>query len=96
MGGIGGLFQVCSDETARVRAERERTAELVEANEKFQAVYDQGLFAGLMDLQGRLIDANRSSLVQCGFTRDDVIGKLFWECGWWNRSPEIQAWVRCI
>ena len=74
--------------------ERERTAELVEANEKFQAVYDQGLFAGLIDLQGRLIDANQSSLVQCGFMREDVIGKLFWECGWWNRSPEIQAWVR--
>ena len=32
--------------------------------------------------------------MQCGYTREDVIGKIFWECGWWNRSAEIQAWVK--
>ena len=33
-------------------------------------------------------------LDRCGFARDDVIGKLFWETGWWNRSAEIQAWLK--
>ena len=69
-------------------------AALAEANARFQAMYDQGLFAGQLDLAGRVIDANRSSLAVCGYTRADVIGRLFWECGWWNRSPQTQAWVK--
>lgn len=72
----------------------ERTAELREVNGKFQAMYDQGIFAGFLALDGTVIDANRSSLEQCGFVREDVVGKRFWDCGWWNRSPALQAWVR--
>lgn len=72
----------------------ERTAELTEVNGKFQAMYDQGIFAGFLDLDGTVIDANRSSLEQCGFVREDVVGKRFWDCGWWNGSPALQAWVR--
>jgi PAS domain S-box-containing protein len=30
----------------------------------------------------------------CGFTRDNVLGKPFWECGWWNRAPALMAMVR--
>jgi PAS domain S-box-containing protein len=72
---------------------REKTDALVEANAKYQAMFDQGLFAGLMTTDGTLIDANRSSLDTCGFTEEEVIGKPFWETGWWNRSPEVQAWL---
>ncbi|HUJ70803.1 MAG TPA: PAS domain S-box protein, partial [Verrucomicrobiae bacterium] len=72
----------------------ERTAELAEANARFQAMFDQGLFAGLMTPDGILIDANRSSLESCGFTRDEVVGKPLWETGWWNRSPQVQAWLK--
>lgn len=83
------------DANARLEARvRERTAELAEANAKFQAVYDQGLFAGLLDLDGTVLDANRACLEQCGFAREDVIGRPFWDCGWWDRSPAVQAWVR--
>ena len=63
-------------------------------NAKFQAMYDQGMFAGVLDLRGTVIDANRSCLEQCGYTRDDVIGKPFWECGWWNPSPALRDWIR--
>ena len=87
-----------SEEVTELVALRERdaahTAALTEANARFQAVYDQGLFAGRLDLGGKVIDVNRSSLEQCGYTREDVIGKPFWECGWWNRSPEVQAWLK--
>ena len=72
----------------------EREAELAAAVNVYRAIYDQGLFAGRLDLNGILTDANRSCLDLCGYKREDVIGKLFWECGWWNRSPEIQAWVK--
>jgi PAS domain S-box-containing protein len=68
--------------------------QLREAVAQFQAVYDQGLFAGRLDLDGKVVDVNRSALEQCGYTRTDVLGKPFWECGWWNRSAAVQAWVR--
>ena len=73
---------------------RERTAELAAANARFQAIYDQGLFSGLMTTGGVLIDANRTSLESSGFTRADVIDKPLWDTGWWNRSPQLQAWIR--
>ncbi|HWE38612.1 MAG TPA: PAS domain-containing protein [Isosphaeraceae bacterium] len=72
----------------------EREAELAEAIGVYEAVYDQGLFAGRLDLEGRVVHANRACLDPCGFTFEDVVGRPFWECGWWNRSPEVQAWVR--
>jgi PAS domain S-box-containing protein len=73
---------------------RERTAELAATNARFQAIYDQGLFSGLMTTSGILIDANRTSLESSGFSRADVIDKPLWETGWWNRSPQVQVWLR--
>jgi PAS domain S-box-containing protein len=107
-GNIAGVVMVFHDVTERRRAEtaleeanaqleervRERTAEVIEANAKYQAIFDQGLFAGLLTLDGTVIEANRSSLEACGFTREQVIGKPFWETGWWSRSPALQGWIR--
>ena len=72
----------------------EANRQLREANEQFQAIYEQGLFAGRLNLDGTVIDVNRASVEMCGFQRADVIGRPFWECGWWNRSTEVQDWVR--
>jgi two-component system cell cycle sensor histidine kinase/response regulator CckA len=107
-GKVAGVVMVFRDVSERRRVEnalreanarleervRERTAELTQANAKYQAMYDQGLFAGVMTTDGTLIDANRSSLEACGFTREEVIGKPFWETGWWNRSAKVQAWLK--
>jgi PAS domain S-box-containing protein len=107
-GKIIGVVMAFRDVTERRRAENalresnirleervnERTAELAQANAKYQAMYDQGLFAGVMTTDGTLIDANRSSLEGCGFTREQVIGKPLWETGWWNRRSEVQAWLK--
>ena len=107
-GKIIGMVMAFRDVTERRRTENalreanirleervhERTAELAQANAKYQAMYDQGLFAGVMTTDGILIDANRSSLEGCGFTREQVIGKPFWETGWWNRRREVQAWLK--
>ena len=48
------------------------------------------LFAGVMALDGTVLEANRLALEACGYTKDEVIGKKFWDCPWWNRSPELQ------
>src|SRR5690606_28642198 len=49
--------------------------QLHEVVSQFRAIYDQGVFAGRVDLDGKLIDANRSSLEQCGYTAAEVVGK---------------------
>jgi len=65
------------------------------AEAKFRALFDQGLqFAGVLALDGVVVEANRLSLEACGFRREDVLGRPFWECGWWSPSPELAATVR--
>ena len=52
--------------------------EAATANAKFRAFFDQGpLFAGVMALDGTLLEANRPSLEECGYTKEEVIGKKF-------------------
>jgi PAS domain S-box-containing protein len=78
----------------RAQELQEANRQLREATEQFQAVYDQGLFAARLRLDGTVLDINRSALEVCGFKREDVLDRPFWECGWWNRSPDVMAWVR--
>jgi PAS domain S-box-containing protein len=78
----------------RAQEVQEANRQLRELTEQFQAIYDQGLFAARLRLDGTVLDINRSAVEVCGFNRADILDKPFWECGWWNRSPEVQAWVR--
>ena len=82
------------DVMLRAQELQEANRQLREITEQFQAVYDQGLFAARLRLDGTVLDINRSALEVCGFKRADVLDRPFWECGWWNRSPEVIAWVR--
>jgi PAS domain S-box-containing protein len=44
----------------------------------YSAVFNQsGIFAGIMDLRGYLLEANDLSLQQCGYTREQVLGRPF-------------------
>ena len=77
------------------RAERDQLRKALDATAKFESVFNQsGQFAGILDLDGRLIEANDLALTQCGFTRDDVLGKPFWQTGWWAGSAEVQKLIR--
>jgi PAS domain S-box-containing protein len=66
---------------------------LQQTNDELMAVYDQGLLAAHLDMDGRVMRATRASVEGCGFVPSEIIGKPFWECGWWNK-PETQGWVR--
>jgi len=96
----GGYGVVCyfRDITDRKRIEereRQMAAEAVAATAKFRAVFEQTpVFAGIMALDGTIMDANQLCLEACGYRAEDVLGHLFWETGWWRHSKDVQNKVR--
>ncbi len=54
-------------------------------------MYDNSFqFIGLLEPDGTLIKANKTSLDFVNITEESVIGKKFWNCPWWDHSPEEQ------
>jgi PAS domain S-box-containing protein len=97
-GHVIGASKVARNITERKNAEeREQKllAEAATANAKFRAFFEQGpLFAGIMALDGTMIEANRLLLEACGYTKEQVVGKSFWECPWWNKSVALMDQIK--
>lgn len=97
-GCVVGASKVARDITEQKRfEERERqvTAEAVAATAKFRAVFEQTtVFAGIMTNDGVMVEANRLCLEACGYRAEDVLGKPFWETGWWQNHPEAREKIR--
>lgn len=96
-----GAVVVFSDITERKRAEQREQQAAAEAhaaaktNALLRTLFEYGsYFAGVAALDGTLIEANRLFLEASGYTREQVIGKKFWECAWWNRSQESMNLIR--
>ena len=51
-------------------------------------------FIGILSPEGELIEINDPPLVLAGLQRENEIGKLFWETGWWAGKPEAQAQLK--
>ncbi len=51
-------------------------------------------FVGVLTLDGTLIAANRAPLEAAGITFEDVFGRKFWDCYWWDYDPQVQAQLR--
>jgi PAS domain S-box-containing protein len=49
---------------------------------------------GVLTTDGILLECNRAALDGGGLTRNDVIGKPFWETFWWTVTPKTQADLR--
>ena len=74
---------------------RQMTAEAIATTAKFRAVFEQTtVFAGIMNLDGIVMDVNRLSVDACGYRTEEVLGKLFWETAWWRNFPESQDKIR--
>jgi PAS domain S-box-containing protein len=68
---------------------------VTEGDARFRTMFEQGTrFASILSLDGAVVEANRICLEGCGFTRADVIGKPFWECGWWRPLPWLSEMIR--
>jgi PAS domain S-box-containing protein len=77
----------------RSRELDEKNRELRQAHDELMAVYEQGLFASHCNMEGRIVYANRAAVEGLGFARADIIGKPFWEAGWWYMA-ETREWIR--
>lgn len=51
-------------------------------------------FAGLLDVNGMMLESNRAALEAVGLRLEDVRGKPFWETRWWSVSPQTQSLLR--
>jgi PAS domain S-box-containing protein len=90
-GEIIGVSKIARDITQRKRAEETLAA----ATAKFESVFNQsGLFAGIMDLEGNLREVNDLAVHGCGYTREQVLDRPFWDTPWWRGSAEMQARIR--
>ncbi len=108
----GGFIQLAatrdiSDRVAAAKAIKESeeryrraatiAAQAAEANAKFRVFFEQGTnFASVLTVDGTVVEANRLCLEACGLSRDDVVGKPFWECPWWNRSRAVMDMIRGV
>lgn len=90
-----GIHTDITEAKLTVERERQLLADTAVANAKFRAFFDQGaLFAGMMSLDGIILEANLLSCEGCGFTRDRIVGKPFWDGPWWSRSPALVERIR--
>jgi PAS domain S-box-containing protein len=90
----GGICVDYRDVSDRKQVES-HIGEVAAANAKFRATFEQASqFAGMLTVDGRLLEANESSLAVAGVERGDVIGKPFWDCVWWASVPRLQEMVQ--
>lgn len=63
-----------------------------EQRQRLQKLQDSlSSFVGMLTPDGTLVEVNATALERGGLTRDDVIGRKFWDCWWWSFSDESQA-----
>ena len=74
----------------------EKAAEiLLQSERRFRAIVNSSFqYTGLLDAEGRMLEANQTSLDAVGTTADAVVGTFFWATPWWSTSPEVQEQVR--
>lgn len=83
--------------SALKREQREQMlqAQSTEMAAKLRVFFDQSLsFAGIMELDGIITDANRTSLDSSGYRREEIVGKLLWDSPWWRGSEQVQEEVK--
>ncbi|TWU46839.1 chemotaxis protein CheB [Rubripirellula reticaptiva] len=85
-GEVEDFFGVALDITER----KVRELDIAEREAHLRRVIDNQLgFVGVLDLDGTLLEANATALLAAGLNRDEVIGKKFWDCYWWNYDEDV-------
>ncbi len=72
------------------RKRHQAEANLRRSEHKFQSVFDElDEFAGLLTPDGILIEVNQAPLIFAQVTREDILGKPFWEFPLWQQNSEL-------
>ncbi|MEH1969484.1 PAS domain S-box protein [Nostoc sp.] len=76
--------------------DRKQIEEALSENEKkLRAIFNQTIqCVGLLQPNGVVLEANQTALDCGGITREEVVGKPFWEAKWWTISPNTQAQLK--
>ncbi len=87
-GEIVGCVVTFLDVTERRRWERE----LEDREAHLRRVIDNMLgFVGVLETDGTLCEANKPAIEAAGVSREELIGKKFWDCHWWNHDKATQT-----
>jgi PAS domain S-box-containing protein len=82
------VIQSICDQIAIALERRRLQRELEESEARQRLVMDNTVaFAGLVETDGTLVEANAPALAAGGLGRDDVVGRKFWDCYWWSHDP---------
>jgi PAS domain S-box-containing protein len=78
-----------------VTEQKEAATILRESQERLRAIYDGTYeYIGLLSPDGTLLESNRASLEFAGNTRDEVVGRPFWETPWFSSTPGVAEVIR--
>jgi PAS domain S-box-containing protein len=103
-----GFIGVAHDVTAAKEAEgelrrlnetlehriRERTTQLESSEAQLRAMFEtSNQYQGLLDLDGKVIYANRTALAGIMASVADVVGKPFWDTRWFSATPACREIV---
>lgn len=79
-------------------AYKEETArqQLSVSEQKFRTVFNlQFQFMAILAPDGTVLDINELPLAVGGVKRSDVLGRVFWDCAWWENLPAMKkSWKR--
>jgi PAS domain S-box-containing protein len=82
-----GHLGTSADVTDRVTAQRALADSMGFLRRVLDSLFS---FVGVLEPDGTLIEANRSPLAAAGLTIDDVRGKKFWDCYWWDYDDTVR------
>ena len=79
----------------QITSERRTKAELALIERQKLAIFDQTHhLAGLLDRNGIVLETNQTSLDIAGTSKENILGKPFWETPWFAHSQELKDRIR--